>query len=95
VNSWLTEVPRLEPLESVPAGVLEVAYYQAGLPGGEPVRTRSARNHPLWVMTRPRCRIMIGRTPSPMEPETPRSSRAFRDEADHDPVPLHLEVRRS
>jgi pimeloyl-ACP methyl ester carboxylesterase len=32
-----THLPRLEPLRTVRAGVLEVAYYQAGPAGGPPV----------------------------------------------------------
>jgi pimeloyl-ACP methyl ester carboxylesterase len=32
-----TGLSRLEPLQSVPAGVLEVAYYQAGPADGPPV----------------------------------------------------------
>ena len=46
MDSWLTEfparheatgLPRLEPLQSMCAGVQEVAYYQAGPADGDPV----------------------------------------------------------
>jgi hypothetical protein len=64
--------------------------------GGEtPARTRSTRNHPRWVMTRPRRRIMIGRTASHGTRDAEVIRARFRDETDHDPVPLHLEVARS
>ncbi|HZA85094.1 MAG TPA: alpha/beta hydrolase, partial [Actinomycetes bacterium] len=33
----MPDLPRLEPLHTVRTGVLEVAYYQAGPPGGQPV----------------------------------------------------------
>jgi hypothetical protein len=44
-------------------------------------------------MSHSRCRTIIGRTVShgTRDAETVRAR--FRDETDHDPVPLHLEVR--